>query len=114
MVSNTERIDRLERELAELKGTPSVGIARRQYSEEPSPRFDPTAQLRVPDNVAREMAAAVPTSMVRAVVGDHFGKSTSLPTVHGRSPAKPNPNFAPERPLRVFGTEKLGRKETRS
>jgi len=104
-MDQTERIARLEREIEVLKGE---GKSTQVKPTVPLPKFDASAQLRLPPSVTREMTAAIGDKLVRDIVKDHLGRPTSLPTVPSRSPGKAGSNWIPERPLQTFGTERLG------
>src|SRR5213593_3657427 len=104
-----ERIARLEREIEALKGKPASASPQLSNASPHQP-FDPSSRLSVPASVTRDMVKAVPDGMVRDIVKDHLGKPTSLPTNPSRSPGKATPNYAEPTPLKVYGTENLGKK----
>jgi hypothetical protein len=73
-MNNDERIAALERqiedqkrELADLKRKAEPP---KPFTPEPFQRFDPTAGMSMPRSTLMEMAAAMPTPMVKAVVAE--------------------------------------------
>ena len=61
--------------------------------------FDPTSRMGLPRSLVRDMTAAVPDKLVRDIVRDHHGKSTSLPSVFGESSQVAGTNILEARPL---------------
>jgi hypothetical protein len=100
-----ERLARLEK-----AAEPKSETVSQSSTTQPTRRYDPTAQLTVPPSVRREMTAAVGDKLMADIVKDHLGRPTSLPTVHARSPGKAGSNWKEPAPLKVFGTESLGKK----
>ena len=96
----------IEERLARLEKAAGAPTQSEVKPSAPVPKFDPTAQLRMPANVMQAMIAAVPNA--QAVANDHIGRPTSLPTVHGRSRGRAGSNWIDERPLQKFGGENFG------
>jgi hypothetical protein len=58
-----------------------------------------TARATMDRETLQAFEKAVPTSLARAVINDHLGKPTALPTIPSETPGKPGINYADEVPI---------------
>jgi hypothetical protein len=80
-----EELAALKREVEELKARLAPP---KPFVPEPYQRYDPTANMRMPDSALRDMIAAEPSNFMRDVVKDSrapSGPTGIIPSSRGKS-----------------------------
>jgi hypothetical protein len=102
MLSIEERLARLEKAAGKSE-TVSKAVSLNER------KFDPLANYVFDPETRREFAQAV-GERVPGEIAREQSRPVSPPAVHARSPGKAGSNWKEPAPLKVFGTENLGKK----
>ena len=96
-MTQKDEIAALRAEVAALKtalsGKEDKPPPKKEFVEPPYQRYDPTANMRMPDSALRAMVEATPTDFLRDVVRDNRGPSTPTGTIpSSQQSASPRPS----------------------